>query len=383
MGTPIRLVRNDGGIIELMATTLTMNVDRGVSPLPMPFAGGSRFAFDLNLPKALITIEGVMTNDDLLNIGDAGRAASAVIDFSRTAIDQNIQWISATTVTENVTLNNPGTTTHAIGLNTPVSTTLKVYLAKQNSTFQGLDSGSGRYFIAVHDGTNPRTASQIAVSLTTLINTYSSTFKLTANTINSPISGETDTAVELTQTVSGKSGNRLHPSWDDYSQAVGNTLAYKPYHTIFSGGRDSSATANKSAGDKVAELFAVLNNSNNGGGGRFLGGSNVSNIIKNPTTFLQISGSDTKYGDYIIGLQIPFSSNINNRESLFYMPTGGLMVKSDKTADNAPASGTEFKPNDSEFTGIKGTVANATFVQLGGEPLYSYTINFAPIDFIF
>ena len=56
MGTPIRLVRNDCGIIELMATTLTMNVDRGVSPLPMPFAGGSRFAFDLNLPKALITI---------------------------------------------------------------------------------------------------------------------------------------------------------------------------------------------------------------------------------------------------------------------------------------------------------------------------------------
>ena len=146
MGTPIRFVRNDGGIIELMATTLTMNVDRGVTPLPLPFAGGSRFAFDLNLPKALITIEGVMTDDDLLNIGNAGRAASAVIDFSRTAIDQDIQWISATTVTENVTLNNPGTTTHAIGLNTGVAATLKVYLAKQNSTFEGLDGGSGRYF---------------------------------------------------------------------------------------------------------------------------------------------------------------------------------------------------------------------------------------------
>ena len=352
MGTPIRLVRNDGGIIELMATTLTMNVDRGVSPLPLPFAGGSRFAFDLNLPKALITIEGVMTDDDLLN--------------------------------------NPGTTTHAIGLNTPVSTTLKVYLAKQNSTFQGLDGGSGRYFIAVHDGTNPRTASQIAVSLTTLINTYSSTFKLTANTINSPISGETDTAVELTQTVSGKSGNRLHPSWDDYSQAVGNTVVYKPYHTIFSGGRDSSATANKSAGDKVAELFAVLNNSNNGGGGgKFGGGSfagigeNVKNILKGNLEFNFGIGSELKYGDYITAIQIPFTSNINSNESLFYMPTGGMRVSTDKTADRAKPAGTKFDISERKYTGIKGSVANATFVQLGGEPLYSYTINFAPIDWIF
>ncbi len=83
MGTPIRLVRNDGGIIELMATTLTMNVDRGVSPHSMPFAGGNRWAFDLNLPKALITIEGVMTDDDILNMTSIGRDAVGVIDFSR------------------------------------------------------------------------------------------------------------------------------------------------------------------------------------------------------------------------------------------------------------------------------------------------------------
>ena len=65
------------------------------------------------------------------------------------------------------------------------------------------------------------------------------------------------------------------------------------------------------------------------------------------------------------------------------MPTGAMMETIDKTADNAPATGVEFDAYDSEFTGIKGTVANATFVQLGGEPLYSYTINFAPIDWIF
>ena len=399
MGTPIRLVRNDGGIIELMATTLTMNVDRGVTPLPMPFAGGSRFAFDLNLPKALITIEGVMTDDDLLNIGELERAASAVIDFSRTAVQPNnsaLQWnLFAATLVENVTLDNAGTATHAIDITTSGGVVRKVYLAKQSSTFEGLHGGSGRYFVAVHDGTSVRTASQIAASFTSLINSYSGIFNLSANQINSPLSGESSTAVEITQTVGGTFGNKSHPSFSEYPSAVGNAATYKPYHIQYSGGRNSSAVSNKSAGDKVAELFAVLNNSNNGGGGAATIGVGMGALAIGTgagalgaalgTTAIGAGMvlMDGKYGDYIIGIQIPFSSNVNNRESLFYMPTGAFMDKTQKTADNAPATGVEFDAYDSEFTGIKGTVANATFVQLGGEPLYSYTINFAPIDWIF
>ena len=141
----------------------------------------------------------------------------------------------------------------------------------------------------------------------------------------------------------------------------------------------------------------MLNNSNNGGGGAaaigigavgaglagaaMTGGASI--ILGGGAATALIANLDNKYGDYIIGLQIPFSSNINDRESLFYMPTGSLLGKEDKTADNAPATGVEFQAYNSEFTGIKGTVANATFVQLGGEPIYSYTINFAPIDWIF
>jgi hypothetical protein len=65
------------------------------------------------------------------------------------------------------------------------------------------------------------------------------------------------------------------------------------------------------------------------------------------------------------------------------MPTGGTMDIFDKTADKAPATGVEFQPYNSEYTGIKGAVANATFTQLGGEPMYTYKINFVPIDWIF
>jgi len=64
------------------------------------------------------------------------------------------------------------------------------------------------------------------------------------------------------------------------------------------------------------------------------------------------------------------------------MPTGAFKGVADKTADNALPAGTEFSPYDGEYTGIKGTIADATFVQLGGEPIYSFTINFLPIDWI-
>ena len=383
MGTPIRLVRNDGGLIELMATTMTMNVDRGVTPLPMPLAGGSRFAFDLNLPKALITIEGVMTDDQLYS-SNLQNEASATIDFSRIqgeAVDSTLRFDNAFLIdglVEGVTNDDISTAKHAIKINN----THEVWLARSSSANQGLSSG--KYYITIHNNTAARSAADIAASLVSLVTTYTSTFGLTATTINSPIDSTSNTAVVLTQVNKGANGNMSHPSFPSWETAQG-----KPYHIRYSGGRDGSASANKSAGDKVAELFAVLNNSNNGGGGALplaigAGAVNATSALRgmNPkeTTFNLL---DRKYGDYIIGIQIPFSSNVNSRESLFYMPTGGFMTIDNKTADNAPATGVKFNPYDSEFTGIKGTVANATFVQLGGEPIYSYTINFAPIDWIF
>ena len=404
MGTPIRLVRNDGGIIELMATTLTMNVDRGVSPLAMPFGGGNRFAFDLNLPKSLITIEGVMTDDDILNMSSIGQDASAILDFSRTSnvSDTNlISFVDAdnfkspnTGVLAGVTLDDPGTATHSIKINQY----FEVLFAKQSSSFEGelaSFASTGKVYIAVHDGTNPRTAAQVATSLKTVVDAFGGT-DLAATIIASPLTDEPGVAVELTNVNAQAGGNG---TMSFHETVVGNYN--KPYHIQFSGGRDSSQVTNKSAGDKVAELFAVLNNSNNGGMGAMVGtaavaGSAIGVGLATGGLGLLVAGAgvgvaggvnimqgDTKYGDYIIAIQIPFSSNVNNRESIFYMPTGSFKQTTDKTVDNALATGTEFDSSERHYTGIKGTVANATFVQLGGEPIYSFTINFAPIDWIF
>jgi hypothetical protein len=396
MGTPIRLVRNDGGIIELMATTLTMNVDRGVTPFTMPFAGGSRFAFDLNLPKALITVEGVMTDDDLQYVSN-NVEATAIVDFSavsgRTSIYSAIRWTTDAIddVIANIpTADNAGVASadHAI----TISSSHKVYFTKHSSSNEGLTGG--RYFIAVHDGTSARSAADIATSLTTLITTYSGTFGMTATTINSPILNTTNSAVQLTQVNLGSSGNVSHPSFDTWGSQT-----YKPYHTQFSGGKTLGGSNGRSAGDKVAELFAVLNNSNNGGGGAATstalltgGGAIAGGLLTGGAG--AVGGAalgagaaalllNDKYGDYIIAIQIPFTSRVNDAESLFYMPTGAFMKTVDKTADNAEPAGSEYTGTGDEYTAIKGTVANATFVQLGGEPIYSYTINFAPIDWIF
>jgi len=385
MGTPIRLVRNDGGIIELMATTLTMNVDRGVTPLPMPLAGGSRFAFDLNLPKSLITIEGVMTDDQLYS-SDLQNEAGATIDFSRIhgqAVDSTLRFDNAFLIAglvDGVTNDAIDEAKHAIKINN----THEVWLAKSSSANQGFDSGSSRYYITIHNNTTARSAADIAASLTSLVGTYTGTFALTASTINSPIDNATNTAVVLTQVNKGKSGNMSQPTFASWETAQG-----KPYHIPYSGGRDGSSNINKSAGDKVAELYAVLNNSNNGGGGSVpvaigAGAVGAGSLLRggNPKdTTLRLM--DAKYGDYIIAIQIPFSSNVNNSESLFYMPTGAFQTVNSKTADNAVVAGSEYTGTGDEYTAIKGTVANATFVQLGGEPIYSYTINFAPIDWIF
>jgi len=393
MGTPIRLVRNDGGIIELMATTLTMNVDRGVTPHTMPFTGGSRFAFDLNLPKSLITIEGVMTDDDLINL-DTQQEASALIDFSRgqgETVDSTVRWNAyAHNLVSGMTTDVISEADYAIKINN----TYEVWIAKSTSNY-GLSGG--RYYFAVHDGTSLLTANQMATNFAALINNYAGTFNMNAEVINSPIDGETNVSVTLTQVLLGKSGNIPHPSFSTWPKGEG---VYKPLYTLFSGGADSPNIRNKSAGDKVAELFAVLNNSNNGGGGAVgigalgAGAFGAGLIASGGTAGLLLAGgaggilttmvvADAKYGDYIIGIQIPFTSKTNSNESIYYMPTGGLMTTVDKTADNALPTGTSFKPYDSEYTGIKGTVVNATFVQLGGEPIYSYTINFAPIDWIF
>ena len=100
---------------------------------------------------------------------------------------------------------------------------------------------------------------------------------------------------------------------------------------------------------------------------------------------------DALYGDYIIGIQIPYNSMVKATGSNkydpvnFFMPTGALHNADSKGSAKALPAGTTFDwigGETAEYSGIQGTVQKATFVQLGGEPIYQFTIIFAPIDII-
>ena len=68
----------------------------------------------------------------------------------------------------------------------------------------------------------------------------------------------------------------------------------------------------------------------------------------------------------------------------FFMPTGpGINARGKSIINAKPASSVIDDPDsDGDFSFIKGTITKATFVQIGGEPLYQFNIQFLPIDVI-
>lgn len=80
-GHPIRLVQDNGNVIELLATRLDMNVTRKTGGKPMPWTGSSRYSFDMNINSAMITIQGIFV-DDTVATSD-GSKASAILNFAR------------------------------------------------------------------------------------------------------------------------------------------------------------------------------------------------------------------------------------------------------------------------------------------------------------
>ena len=78
-GTPIRLVQENGNLIELEATTFALTTEREVTPRSFPAVGGARIAIDLNKSRSLIVMQGVIT-DDRFTTGAA--FAKGLVDFS-------------------------------------------------------------------------------------------------------------------------------------------------------------------------------------------------------------------------------------------------------------------------------------------------------------
>tara|TARA_R100000773_G_scaffold21440_2_gene19043 strand:+ start:22519 stop:23904 length:1386 start_codon:yes stop_codon:yes gene_type:complete len=455
---PVRFVRADGETIQLPVTTLTLDVDRGVNATPLPFTGSARMAVDFNLSRAVILLEGVFTDDDLMNIG-SDSPATALIDFTRLdrnamrfdnedvikdifdldmfndviKLDTLIQIKNTTGQLFNIyasrndtshgftsfpsgdrhhfsvaTIDGVQTTStlvagsgYSVGNDIAISGTTgsgvncKVNITGVNgsggiTSFEIAHPGSGHAVgdvLTITGGSATFTVASVGVALTaeqmatnfvklisdTGLSTPITGFSATLTT--SPNTGEANSAVTITQTVAGKDGNTNTPNLNNFNKG-----SFQPFHTEFKGGKSQGGLfTGMSAGDKVMTLYATLNNSNN------------PTILQDITDGVRgIVGFNKKYGDYIIGVQIPFNSSINATDGNkykpvnFFMPTGAFETLESKSVTDAVAASTKPESPDSnnDRSFIKGAVTKATFVQVGGEPVYTFNIQFIPASFI-
>ena len=378
-GIPIRLVRNDGYRIPLLAQDIALDVSRKIGGMALPFTGSTRVGFDFNMNDAVIVINGII-NDDTVAPGDKV-GASGVIDFGCTHYSASLE-----------TKYDWATSAHTGNLINIQSGIKLVATDDSEYTITFHRGGSPSYTTSAthmdiqNNASLPISATAAATNLAAAIAAIAGT-PFTTSIVTSPFSNAS-TRVVITQSTTGKNGNTRTPFPSK------TFMGSFPYFSLFKGGK---AGESKSAGDKVMDLWGTLNNSNNGGMSVMSGYLGAISGLGIAAEWLGIEGAgdaldvhDLKYGDYIIGIQIPYNSMIKSTTLQtyepvnFFMPTGAMHTKDSKGSEKARKASTKFTSwtSDGDYTGIKGSIQKATFTQLAGEPIYSFTIVFAPMDWI-
>lgn len=377
---PVRLIGQDGKIYQLMVTTLTLDVNRSIMSSPIPFTGSERMTYDGNLTTAMISLEGYITDDDVIHINSGGKVGTAFIDYSRhTSNADDYSWRpfvgGGWVAGDDETLDDFTKTKHYFTLD--VGSNTKIYYARSTAT-SGFDAGTGKYFIQVHDGTSSLTIQEMATNTAELLNNSFAAY-VTASVVDSTdsITTQLNCKVLISRAIIGESGNGNTP---DFSFSGFPTGASPPRHGTFSGGTNAGFSSGMSAGDKVMELYSVLNNS-------------VDDIGDTLTdTNKDIADKEkgiSDHGRYIIGIQIPFNSTQHatggdKYAARNFFMSAGWNDESETTLDKALPASIDFNIQHYGFTrtGIGGTIDKATFVQLGGEPVYQFTILFTPTNHI-
>jgi len=365
-GTPIRLVREDGELIELNATKIVMSTDRRFGPKSVPFSGSNRVSLDLNLNKAVILIQGFFSDDE---IAVGGKKAVATIDFNITR-----DYIIRTNIKKHFT---------------SVSNLEKVFASNQNTKLTLKDiNGTDRVLNMVLGSSNSYNSSTKIVTIksdassaqiasivkTGLDDSYSSHFTTKIVNGEGTESGgnPTNSKLIITQINDGVNGNSNSPFISLDSKTIGMHL---PKTTDFAGGKTASR---KSAGDKAQDMYSIMNNSSRSS--FRAAGRSMKNMFKQQKDEKDIQDRQ-KASDYIVGIQIPFNSILTDGDYTprnFFMPTG-FYDKNEKTSESAKAAGTEFSGVDN-FTGISGGMKSMEIMYDAGEAIYTFDMQFLPSD---
>ena len=407
-GTPIRLIFDDpvamgqfgySGGMELMAESIAIGVDRSVGGSPMPFTGGKRFALDLNLSNSLIQIDGIFTDDDLSRRSSlvTGAKATAEIDFGveqRNANQYNATLGIASLVTSRLS------TIEKVEVKDVAGNTYTITFSLTGSV--GTISGSSTTRdIVVFDG------SSTYITSAALATQFASAIGLASSNAVTGVVGESDflgsgndTKVTLTQ---GSTGVMEGGGIQLFTRSISGINTAHLYHSAFSGGVATPSA--KSAGDKVQDLYGILNNTARRGsailGGAVIAGATAAAVVATGgTAGIAIGaagvagggtaavGLFTTKGDYPIGIQIPYNSMIQAADGdkyavrNFIVPTGVSKTIAEKMSDgNANPASVEFDTGDN-MTGIQGTINSFTAVYDAGEQVYGFKLTFVPIDSI-
>jgi hypothetical protein len=341
----------------------------------------------LNRNRSIIVIEGVFTDDR--KTSDA-TAATALIDFSSyyTPNGDRRNWAKTTGAAANTYIT-------ALLANSSNRLRLKstdgtVYsLAFTTGASVGYDSGTANTIVVRTTGGINITDAEFATAVTSWINT-DATAKFTASTITSEQSNRTGTAVLITQKTAGRLGNQTaYPKWDVNS---GGKSWNESYIEPFSGGVDGTK---KSAGDKVADIYGIMNNSTRQFGtdvdsigdaaGQVLGAIAAA-ILTGGLSFISDITEDAA-GDYISGIQIPYNSTISAGGDTyvarnFFMSTGNTKSAFAKSSNaNTLPAGVTFDTGD-EYTGIQGILKKIDITHDAGESVYGFNMVFLPADWV-
>lgn len=399
-GSPIRLhfedpeAMSEAGYedgMELQALSIALSVERKVGAMTLPYLAGQRLGIDMNRSQATIIIEGIFTDDDLSRRGTSAKSASAVIDFGLKLLDANA--VGARSSYQNSELanltNGAGTGIAAGHLNLKAQdgTTHTVDFTRIYGTTAGYRSGVE---IVVENTADNSfiTPADLASGVATAIATFSGT-PFTTSISASAVPSAGNARLTISQSNAGAMTIQGSVEFE-------NNNNFALYHEMFRGGRNAVNRGGKSAGDKVQDLYGILQNTGRGGvlstALRTVVGTISTTVAVLATggfgvTDGLIDNFTEAFGDYPIGLQIPYNSMITAPDGKkyaarnFLIPTGHVGINDKMSHTNDNAAGVKFKEDD-KTTGIKGTVQKFDVSYAAAEEHYTYQMVFVPIDFL-
>jgi len=383
-GTPIRLVQENGNLIELEATTFSLTTEREVTPTSYPAMGGTRLAIDLNKSRALIVMQGVIS-DDRFTTGAA--FAQGVVDFStinygnRTYIPNS--FVTSVNIDALLVSNLPSSGVSKFQVKSTDGTLYEATFTQDSS----LGRVGNNIVIKTNTGTYA-TTTQFTSYVADWINNQTAS-KLTATIVTSEKTGLANSAIVIKQNVPGSNGNQS--AYPKIKPAILSYVSPNNFrHSFESKFQGGSTGKKKSAGDKAMDLYGIINNSSR----EINAELTFDNLLTSlgsfaaalPTLGASFVNNLSGDGDYIVGIQIPYNSTIQADGDTyvarnFFMPTGPFESRFSKTSEaNISPAGANFDIWNTGFTGIQGVMAKLDITYDAGESVYNFDIDFYPAD---